>query len=41
MSWPNLEDKVIVVTGGAAGIGLAVVKGFVEVGGSKRLPNFT
>ena len=25
MSWMNLEDKVIVVTGGAAGIGLAVV----------------
>ena len=27
MSWTNLEDKVIIVTGGAAGIGLAVVKG--------------
>ena len=23
MSWTNLEDKIIIVTGGAAGIGLA------------------
>ena len=32
MSWTNLEGKVVIVTGGAAGIGLAVTQGFVEVG---------
>ena len=26
MSWTNLEGKVVIVTGGAAGIGLAVTK---------------
>ena len=32
MSWKNLTDKVVIITGGAAGIGLSVAKGFVEVG---------
>ena len=41
MSWTNLEDKVIVVTGGAAGIGLAVVKGFVEVGAKVMIADFS
>ena len=40
MSWTNLENKVVVVTGGAAGIGLAVVKGFVEVGGKVMIADF-
>ena len=41
MSWTNLEDKVIIVTGGAAGIGLAVVKGFVEVGAKVMIADFS
>ena len=41
MSWTNLEDKVIVVTGGAAGIGLAVVKGLVEVGAKVMIADFS
>jgi len=40
MSWTNLENKVVVVTGGAAGIGLAVVKGFVEVGAKVMIADF-
>ena len=30
MEWTDLENKVVIITGGAAGIGLAVAKGFVE-----------
>ena len=40
MSWTNLEDKTIIVTGGAAGIGLAVTKGFVEVGAKVMIADF-
>ena len=40
MSWTNLENKVVVVTGGAAGIGLAVVKGFVEGGAKVMIADF-
>ena len=40
MSWTNLENKVVVVTGGAAGIGLSVVKGFVEVGAKVMIADF-
>ena len=32
MHWLGLEDKVVVVTGGAAGIGLAVVEEFLAIG---------
>jgi sorbitol-6-phosphate 2-dehydrogenase len=32
MSWLNLEDKVAIVTGGAAGIGRACCEGLAEVG---------
>ena len=41
MSWTNLENKVVVVTGGAAGIGLAVVKGLVEVGAQVMIADFS
>ena len=40
MSWTNLEDKVVIITGGAAGIGLAVTKGFVEVGAKVMIADF-
>jgi len=40
MSWTNLEDKVVIVTGGAAGIGLEVTKGFVEVGANVMIADF-
>ena len=40
MSWTNLEDKVVIVTGGAAGIGLAIAKGFVEVGAKVMIADF-
>ena len=32
MSWIKLEKKAVVITGGAGGIGLAIAKGFLEVG---------
>ena len=40
MSWTNLEGKVVIVTGGAAGIGLAVTQGFVEVGAKVMIADF-
>ena len=40
MSWTKLEEKVVIVTGGAAGIGLAVTKGFVEVGAKVMIADF-
>jgi sorbitol-6-phosphate 2-dehydrogenase len=40
MSWMNLENKVVIVTGGAAGIGLAVSKGFIEVGAKVMIADF-
>lgn len=41
MKWTELENKVIVITGGAAGIGLAVAKGFVEVGAKVMIADFS
>ena len=40
MSWTQLNGKSVVVTGGACGIGLAVAKGFVEVGANVVLADF-
>ena len=40
MSWTDLEGKVVIVTGGAAGIGLAVTQGFVEVGAKVMIADF-
>lgn len=41
MSWINLNGKVVIVTGGAGGIGLSVVKGFVEVGARVMIADFS
>jgi NAD(P)-dependent dehydrogenase (short-subunit alcohol dehydrogenase family) len=34
-SWMRFKDKVAIVTGGASGIGAAVVKEFIKEGGIK------
>ena len=40
MNWTNLTDKTVAITGGVSGIGLAVAKGFVEVGANVILADF-
>jgi sorbitol-6-phosphate 2-dehydrogenase len=40
MNWTNLTEKNIAITGGACGIGLAVAKGFAEVGANVILADF-
>ena len=41
MEWTDLENKAVIITGGAAGIGLAVAKGFVEVGANVMIADFS
>ena len=41
MEWTDLENKVVIITCGAAGIGLAVAKGFVEVGAKVMIADFS
>jgi sorbitol-6-phosphate 2-dehydrogenase len=40
MNWTNLTEKNVAITGGACGIGLAVAKGFAEVGANVILADF-
>lgn len=40
MSWIKLEKKAVVITGGAGGIGLAIAKGFLEVGANVLIADF-
>ena len=40
MTWTKLSGKTVAVTGGAAGIGLAVAEGFAEVGANLLLADF-
>jgi NAD(P)-dependent dehydrogenase (short-subunit alcohol dehydrogenase family) len=40
-TWLNLQDKIIIVTGGASGIGLAIVEELLAQGANVQMAIFT